>query len=108
MNETLSPLDRVRNWLAIFLVGSFVGALVVFVFIGIPETNKDIVTYMVGQLSGMTTMALGLYFTNKLGQETLDAKRSETTGKLADAVVSAAGDGKALREGDTVTLDKQP
>lgn len=94
----LSPIDKVRAYLAIFLVGAFVGSLMVFVFVGIPTDNKDIVTYMVGQLSGMTTMALGLYFSNKIGQDTLDAARSETTGKLADAVVAAATSTPAVQD----------
>jgi len=88
--EPLAPLDRVRNQIAIFLVGSFVGALGLLMFVALPEGNKDIVTYMVGQLSGMTTTALGLYFAVKLGQETLDAKRADTTARMADAVVAAA------------------
>jgi hypothetical protein len=94
----LSPIDKVRAYLAIFLVGAFVGSLMVFVFVGIPTDNKDIVTYMVGQLSGMTTMALGLYFSNKIGQDTLDAARSETTNKLADAVVAAASSTPAVQD----------
>lgn len=109
----LSP-DAFRNVLAFFLVGSFVGALPLFVFWGMPNTSKDIVTYMVGQLSGMATMALGFYFTNKAGQDTLDAKRAESTGKMADAIVAAAAstpapaDDGAIREGDSVTLEKKP
>lgn len=110
-DDALHTIEKVRNRIAIFLVGAFVGALVVFTFVGIPKDNKDIVTYMVGQLSGMATMALGFYFTNKIGQDAIDAKRSDTTGKLADAVVAvAAGSGgpddpKTLRQGDTVTLE---
>lgn len=51
-----------RVHLTFFLVGSFVGSLPLFIFWGMPETSKDIVTYMVGQLSGMATMALGYSF----------------------------------------------
>lgn len=90
MSEPLSSIDKVRNKIAMFLVGSFVGMLVMLLFVSLPESNKDIVTYMVGQLSGMTTTALGLYFAVKIGQEALDSKRDENTGKLADAVVAAA------------------
>ena len=91
-----SPIDKiefVRNALAFVLVLAFISALPVFTFKVIPAGNKDIITYMVGQLSGMATMALGFYFTNKIGQDALDAKRAENTGKLADAVVAATGAG---------------
>lgn len=112
-DDALHTIEKVRNRIAIFLVGAFVGALVVFTFVGIPKDNKDIVTYMVGQLSGMATMALGFYFTNKIGQDAIDAKRTDTNGKLAEAVITAVNatggpdaDGKVLREGDTVELNK--
>ena len=87
-----SPIEKIewmRNLLALLLVGAFVGALVIFSFIGIPLTNKDILIYMVGQLSGMAQVALGFYFINKVGADALDAKRADNTGKLADAVVAA-------------------
>ena len=87
-----SPSDKiefVRNALAFVLVLAFISVLPVFTYKVIPPDNKDIITYMVGQLSGMATMALGFYFTNKIGQDALDAKRAENTGKLADAVVAA-------------------
>lgn len=91
-----SPLDKietVRNALAFVLVAAFISTLPVFTFKIIPAGNKDIITYMVGQLSGMATMALGFYFTNKVGSDALDAKRAENTGKLADAVVAATSVG---------------
>lgn len=81
--------DATRNMIAFFLITAFVGMLPALIIWAIPDKNKDIITYMVGQLSGMATMALGFYFTNKAGQDTLDAKRAETTGKMADAVVAA-------------------
>jgi hypothetical protein len=82
--------DLFRNALAFFLVTSFVSTVPLLVFKTIPVTNKEIIVYMLGQLSGMATMALGFYFTNKAGQDALDSKRAESTGKLADAVVAAA------------------
>lgn len=82
--------DEVRNWLAFLLVGAFIAIIPLFFLRGLPQGNEQIITYMVGQLSGMATMALGFYFTNKVGQDALDAKRADNTGKLADAVVAAA------------------
>lgn len=83
-------VDRVRNRIAFFLVGAFVGAIGVFSFVGMPKDNKDILTYMVGQLSGMATMALGFYFTKGAGQDAADAEKTANTGKLAEAITATA------------------
>lgn len=88
-------IDRTRNALAFFLIGSFVGSVVTLTFKAIPADNRDLLTYMIGQLSGMATMALGFYFTKGAGQDSLDAARTENTGKLADAVKAAATAGGA-------------
>lgn len=82
-------MEFMRNLLAFLLVGAFITVLPFLLFKVIPGENKEIFTYMVGQLSGMATMALGFYFVNKVGQDALDATRTENTGKMADAVVSA-------------------
>jgi hypothetical protein len=95
--SAVEHIEFMRNWLAFALVSAFVGALIVFTFKAIPEANKDIITYMVGQLSGMALMALGFYFVNKVGQDALDAARTENTGKMAEAVSTAL---KVLPAGD--------
>lgn len=106
-------IERMRNLLAFLLVGSFISVLPVLTFRVIPEANKDIVTYIIGQLSGMATMALGFYFVNKVGQDALDAKRADTTRAMADAVssslskVNAVGDaGKAADDVAEAAVDK--
>lgn len=101
-------VDRTRNQIAFFLVGAFVGALVVFTFRGIPADNKDIITYMVGQLSGMATMALGYYFVNKIGQDQLDATRAESTGKMADAITSVAAGARPKLEDPDAPVPIEP
>ena len=88
-----SAIDRtesVRNSLASLLVMSFIATVPLFVFKAIPADNKEIVVYMVGQLSGMALMALGFYFTNKVGQDALDAQKSENTGKALEAITATA------------------
>jgi len=82
--------EDVRNALAFLLVGSFILILPMFIFWGMPATSKDIVTYMVGQLSGMALMALGFYFAQKAGQDALDQSRSDNTGKAFDAIKAAS------------------
>lgn len=92
MKKLRTPLDQIefmRNLLAFLLVGAFISMLPMFALIIIPDKNKDVITYMVGQLSGMATMALGFYFVNKVGQDALDATRAENTGKMAEAVTTA-------------------
>ena len=92
-NSKRNPIEeteKMRNLLSFLLVGAFISCLPVFTFKAIPEANEQLITYMVGQLSGMATMALGFYFVNKVGQDAQDAKRAENTGKMADAVIAAA------------------
>lgn len=108
----IEQIERVRNRIAVFVVGAFVGALVSFTFKAIPAENKDIITYMVGQLSGMATMALGFYFVNKIGQDAADAKRADNTGKALEAITTVAqnaggtADPGAIRAGDEVQINK--
>jgi hypothetical protein len=88
--SAIDKIEAVRNWLAFAVVSAFIGAMAVFTFVTIPTANKDIITYMVGQLSGMALTTLGFYFVNKVGADALEAKRADNTGKMADAVVAAA------------------
>ncbi len=105
--------DLFRNWLAFFLISAFVGVLPVLILVNVPEGNKEVIVYIIGQLSGMATMVLGFYFTQKAGQDKLDAARAASTGKMADAVKAAAQSGggdadpTAIKTGDTVTIDKE-
>ena len=90
--------DKFRNRLAFALILAFVAMLPLLVWQTIPEANKEIIVYMIGQLSGMATTAIGFYFIQKAGQDALDAKRTENTGKLADAVVAAAAASPAVAD----------
>ena len=51
----------VPAWLTWFLVGSFIGTLVALFALPVPPTNRDIVVYMVGQLSGFTAAAVAFW-----------------------------------------------
>lgn len=83
-------IDRTRNALAFSLIGAFIGAIVALHFRAIPSTNKDLLTYMLGQLSGMALMALGYYFTKGAGQDVLDASRTANTAKSLDTIKAIA------------------
>ena len=97
LRSPIEQIERMRNLLAFLLVGAFVSAVPLFAFVVIPEKNEQIITYMVGQLSGMATLALGFYFVNKVGQDALDATRADNTGKMAEAVTAAL---KTSEKGD--------
>ena len=91
-----SPLDKietVRNALAMLLVMSFIATIPMFLFVVIPDTNKEVITYMVGQLSGMALTALGFYFVSKVGQDALDAKRTDNTKAALEAITATANAG---------------
>lgn len=96
--------DNIRNRLAFMLTGAFVVMVPLFLFKTFPTENKDIITYMVGQLSGMALMALGHYFTNRAGQDALDEKRADNTAKMADAVVAAANASSSNVQTDTMQV----
>ena len=91
--DAASQIDRQRMWLATGLVCAFVACILGLFLREVPEGNKDLVTYMIGQLSGMATMALGFYFVNKAGQDAADAQKTENTGKALDAITAAAAAG---------------
>jgi len=62
--------DYMRGCLAIALLFSFQLSLAALFKWQVPETNRDMVIYMLGQLSGMVTTALAFYFaTSKSSQE---------------------------------------
>lgn len=88
--NAIDQIEWMRNLLAFLLVGSFIffgGALL---WQEIPAKNEQLVSYMLGQLSGMALMALGFYFVNKVGQDAIDAKRAENTSKAFDAIRAAS------------------
>ena len=88
--DAIEQIEWMRNLLAFLLVGAFVSCLAVLLFLPIAKDNEQVITYMIGQLSGMALTALGFYFVNKVGSDALDAKRADNTAKMADAVVAAA------------------
>lgn len=104
LNFTFHP-DQVRAILALFLVGSFVGMVPLFVFWGMPETSKEIVTYMMGQLSGMALMLLGNYSSKNAGEDTLNEKRLENQSEAIKAVKTNQSS-DIIREGEQITLER--
>lgn len=86
----VDPVDRFRNWLAGILVFAFVGTLPLLLWKDIPEKNKDTITYILGQISGMALTVTGFYFVSKVTDAALDKQRVENTAKFADAINATA------------------
>lgn len=54
--------DAVRNVLGGFIAGSFVGSLAALYVFPIPVANKDLIVFMLGQLSGFMGAVIGYNF----------------------------------------------
>lgn len=85
------PLNMrlLANVIGCALIFGFLGALATLFIIPIPTANEQLLTYMIGQLSGFAGGIIAYHYTSKAGEAELDAKRTENTGKLADAVTAA-------------------
>ncbi|MBZ9649984.1 hypothetical protein K9B33_20835 [Sphingobium sp. 3R8] len=84
-------LRMLANVIGVALISGFLGALFALFIIPIPKGNEQIVTYMIGQLSGFAGGIVAYHYTQKAGDAELDAKRTATTSKLADAVIAVSG-----------------
>lgn len=56
------PRDIMRSTLALLLVVAFLATGLALFRWAVPDGNRDLLTYMMGQLSGMVTTALAFYF----------------------------------------------
>lgn len=98
--NAVDQIEFMRNLLAFMLVGMFVGAIPALMWKDIPKANEQLITYMMGQLSGMALMALGFYFVNKVGQDALDAKRSDNTASAFEVIKETVKANKAPDAGE--------
>lgn len=86
-----------------------IALLIVGLFAWAYGSNTDDDT-MKGALIGAFNLAIGFYLGNVIGRE----KASENTGKAFDAITASANsmpapvDDEAIREGDTIKVEKQP
>lgn len=70
--------DLMRGGLAWALLSAFVIAGWQLLHHGVPDTNRDMVIYMLGQLSGMVGTALAFYFSTSKSS----ADKTETINNL--------------------------
>lgn len=85
----LKKIEGMRNVIAFLLIGAFITAMGALFAIAIPTKNEQLLTYMLGQLSGMAVTVLGFYFVNKVGQDAVEAQRVDNTSKALEAITAA-------------------
>lgn len=57
--------DIIAGVLAFFLTLAFIGSIVMLSWREIPKSNEQLLTYMLGQLSGFVAAAVGVYFARR-------------------------------------------
>lgn len=90
MNLT-RPRDAMRATLAIVLVLAFLAAGLALFRWAVPEGNRDLLTYMLGQLSGMVTTALAFYFATTKSSADKNEVLAEAVGGSRDGAFSLKG-----------------
>lgn len=78
------------NVIGCALISGFIGALFALFVVPIPKGNEQIVTYMIGQLSGFAGGIVAYHYTLTAGARELDAARTANTAKAFDAIKAAA------------------
>jgi hypothetical protein len=92
--------ELMRGTLAIVLLLSFQLALAALFKWQVPETNRDMIIYMLGQLSGMVTTALVFYFGTSKSSQDKNAVISNMTDNVASSKAGhpqSPSDAQALR-----------
>lgn len=61
----MKKTDIIAGTLAGLLVAAFIGAIIMLSWREIPKSNEQLLTYMLGQLSGFVAAAVGVYFARR-------------------------------------------
>ena len=61
----MKKTDVIAGMLAGFLTLAFIGSIVMLSWREIPKSNEQLLTYMLGQLSGFVAAAVGVYFARR-------------------------------------------
>lgn len=80
--------DTMRNTLGGFIAGSFIGALAALYLFPVPDSNKDLIVFMLGQLSGF----MGAVISYNFGTSKSSADKNAVIAGMADG---PAATGKA-------------
>ena len=61
----MKKTDVLAGALAFILVSAFIGSIIMLSWREIPKSNEQLLTYMLGQLSGFVAAAVGVYFSRR-------------------------------------------
>lgn len=86
------PADKraIANLIGLCLIAAFIGALIMLCWRAIPPSNEQLITYMLGQLSGMALGVVSYHYAMNAGQVLNDAHKTENTGKAFEAISAVA------------------
>lgn len=91
------------------LIAGFLGAMAALFVVPIPEANRDLVTYMLGQLSGFAGGIIAYHYASKAGERDLDHQRADNTTKALDMAREAiAATPPGPIKAEIVNADTQP
>lgn len=89
-----APRDFMRGILTLLLVGGFMAALAALFRYVVPDGNRDLVNFMLGQLSIMASAAVGYHIgTSKSSADKSEVIRGLSDGPEALPSPRPAGDG---------------
>lgn len=80
--------DAFRNCLGAFIATSFIGALAALFLLPVPIPNKDLIVFMLGQLSGFVGAVLAFNF----GTTKSSADKNAVIASLNDAATGKPDD----------------
>lgn len=72
------------------LISGFLGALFGLFIVPVPTENRELVIYMLGQLSGFAGGVVAYHYTMSAGAKELDAKRTHNTTVALEGLAAAA------------------
>lgn len=91
---------ELRDWIGVAIIFAFVAALQLLFWVTIPTENEQLITYMLGQLSGFVAAIVGYHYVTSKSDE----DKTANTGKAFDAIRAAAESGGAEAGEPDVTL----
>lgn len=77
---------NVKDSIGVFLVLAFIGAMVALLWKAIPKDNEQLLSYMLGQLSGLVAGVVSYHYIRSSGDKELDQLRAENTKAALDAL----------------------
>ena len=87
---TGEPKINLRDAIGIALIAAFIGSAFVLFWKEIPRSNEQLISYILGQLSGFVSAIVAFHYVTKAGEKELDAQRVDNTSKALDAIKAAA------------------